>query len=485
MEYMALTKKIRIYPNKIMRDFIKHNIHYRQECWNKGLRTWQHMYHTQRQHLSKIIFKPSKDGMKEKPFYQKYLVMHTIIKKKNGKIISYKFKPVIRKYNATGRSVRDYIIDNQRSQSKQNIIYPNEILSNTIITDLDQSFKAYFDPSRPDSKKPKIKKYISFNGSYLDTQAHIRHGRIYPTTNSKMSKRKLYSQGITVKEDINDLNADKKRYSIRFIHRDNKFYASIAIKVPIKHLMPTGQVDGVDANVDHFNSTNKIVWLSKQPLYNHRLGQITYQKTRLGRLYDKIAHYQKVLANKRECVIKHAKKAHHKLSKDLWQTKNYQKIRCKLRQAYLKAYNVQHDIVQQYTSYLVKNHDDIYIEDLDVKHMKMGIASKGLHRSLFGYFRQVLTYKCKLYGRNLHIVDKWYPSTQVCPNCGFAKAGDNKITLKGNSKHHTNHDEFVCYHCGYHANRDEKVPVSLMRFNLADMIEIKQKQKLGQDYLVF
>lgn len=484
--FISLTRKVRIYPNADQRRFINRNIRYRQECWNKGIRTWQHMYHEQPKHLKSIVFKSYKGSkIKSKPSYHTHIAVKTTIRrnKKSHKIISYKFTPATRKYVPTGRSVRDNIIDKRRAQGVQEQVYPNEVLQNTLTNDLDQSYQAFFDPGRPDSRRPKIKHQIDANGSYFDTQAHIKNGRLYPTTNKLMTNRKLYTGGIKTAEDVSDLNSTK-RYSIRWLHHDGKYYAAIAVQVPIKHLMATGQLDGVDVNVDHFNSTNKIVWLCKQPVYDRKLGKIVYKRTRLDRLYNKIAHYQRTLANKCECVIKHAKKNKIKIDKSLWHTKNYEKLRLKLRKTYLKVTNIQHDIVQKYTNYLVKYHDDIYIEDLDVKHMMMGIASKGLHRSLFGYFRTVLTYKCKLFGRNLHVVDKLYPSTQICPNCGWAKGGDNKITLSGNKKHHTKHNEFICYHCGYRTDRDEKVPAALVRYSADSMKKIKNMQKKGEDYQV-
>lgn len=480
---------MRIYPNSSMKSFINRNIRYRQECWNRGIRTWQHMYHEQPKHVEKIVFTPKKDKkglkVKAKRFYKTHTVIKTMIKRNRQKqIISYKFTPVTRKYTPSGRSVRDKIIDANRAKQIEETVYPNEVFQNVLIYDLDQSYQAFFDPNRLDSKRPKIKQAVSDNGSYLDTQAHIRNGKIFPTTNAKMPNRKLYTGGIKCSEDISDLSNKNKRYRIRFIHRNQKYYVAISVKRTIKALMATGQWDGVDANVDHFNSTNKVVWLSKQPLYDRKLGKVVYQKTRLARLYDKIACYQRALAKKRECVIRHAKKNGQKPDKRLWRTKNYQKIQLKLHQCYLKVYAIQHDIVQKYTNYLVKYHDRIYIENLDVKHMKMGIASKGLHRSLFGYFRQTLAYKCRLFGRELVVVHAKYPSTQVCPNCGFAKAGDNKITLSGNQKHHTKHNEFKCYHCGYTADRDEKVPASLVRYSADSMAEIMKRQELGQDYQV-
>ncbi|PWT37248.1 transposase, partial [Limosilactobacillus reuteri] len=96
------------------------------------------------------------------------------------------------------------------------------------------------------------------------------------------------------------------------------------------------------------------------------------------------------------------------------------KTRAKLQRDYRKVTNIQRDIIQKFTTRLVSENDKIVIEDLVVKNMQMShVASKGLQRSLFGYFRQVLTYKCEWYGKELILANQHYPSTQRCSQCGY------------------------------------------------------------------
>lgn len=445
---MKITKLVRIYPNAKTRKFLIRNIKFSQEIWNKGIDTWENMYKHEKEYLIRTTFIPNH---RPKNVYRHYPDMH-IRPKKNGTVtfIPFKHNPV-----PSGRNVRDYVI----KHLSQTDLYPNVVIANTILYDLTQSYKAFFDPKRPDSKHPKIKYTITENGSYLDTQAHIKNGKIIPTANRLDPNRKFY-QPIKVSENIDDLS-DTKMHTIRFIHRDHKFFAAIIIDQPIKTLMKTGLDDAVDVNVDYFNSSGYKVQTTKG----------------LKPLYNKIAYYQRKLAHKRTVA---KKRNFHS-----WNSKRYQKLRFKLRTMYLKVQNKQHDIVQKFTNYLVKYHDTITIEDLDVKHMKMGIASKGLHRSMFGYFRQVITYKAQLFGRKLIIANKFYPSTQVCPRCGIAKTGNNKITLSGNRKHKTNHHEFICYYCGFKADRDEKVIPSLMRYNEHNISKIRKAQKQQLDYSIF
>ena len=111
---------------------------------------------------------------------------------------------------------------------------------------------------------------------------------------------------------------------------------------------------------------------------------------------------------------------------------------------------------------LYQRFDTIVIEDLDVKKMQMSKRAKNLHRSLFGQFRQIMEYKSKKFGKTLIVADRFYPSTQRCSSCGFVKTGDDKITLNGNLKHGTHHNEYICYQCGYEDDRDHNAVLNLL-----------------------
>lgn len=119
--------------------------------------------------------------------------------------------------------------------------------------------------------------------------------------------------------------------------------------------------------------------------------------------------------------------------------------------------------MQKFTTQLVTDYDKIVIENLAVKDMQMThVASKGLQRSMFGYFRQVLSYKCDWYGKVLILADKYYPSTQRCSECGHIKSGIDKITLQGNTAHKTKHHEYICYNCGVTLERDKNAVTNLL-----------------------
>lgn len=93
----------------------------------------------------------------------------------------------------------------------------------------------------------------------------------------------------------------------------------------------------------------------------------------------------------------------------------------------------------------------IGIEDLNVSGMmanrKLALAIGGMG---FYEFRRQLEYKCKLYGSELVMVDRWFPSSKTCSNCGTKK---ETLSLKERV--------FECDHCGLKIDRDLNASINL------------------------
>lgn len=434
MQTITLTKVVKLYPNNKNKKRLDFYMKQRDIYWNKCLSLWNNLYqtHTIYDHIKKIVFSPQIicNGKNKGKFKVD----------KKGKLV---IKAKVYHLNPNPSA---NLLERLIEQDKSNFDYlvPAHMIRLTI-KDLDYSFHAFFNTKQTDANYPKFKDLNKITGSYKDDCASIKNGKLRLATGSFDNNK---YPDIRTRPKL----PDQKLATSVICRKDNGYFLMFPVKVPVKQLMSTGLDDGVDVNVGHFNSTG--VCLNILP--DH-----------LQKLYQRTKHYQRMLAIKRN---KSDLNKNHKSNR-------YLAIREHLKRDHRKITNIQHNIVQKYTTYLVKYHDNIYIEDLDVKHMLMShVASKGIHRSLFGYFRQVLTYKCKEYNRNLIVVDRFYPSTQMCPNCGAIKTGDDKITLKGNKKHQTKHNEFKCYQCGYTADRDEKVVPTLMRYTKLMMKHIKKEQ---------
>lgn len=324
------------------------------------------------------------------------------------------------------RKVRNELV---RTKADWQYQYSSRCLQLAII-DLGNAWENFFDQALPNWGKPKFKSKKSSRQGFKSDRAKIVNGKLL------LDKPRDVNNWFPIKfKGARSLKGELKVVSI-FKER-NHYWAALPFDRQIKPLSKTSKATAIDINVGHFNTpTEKINTFPK----------------RLDFLYKRIKHYQKQLARKRRVNGKLAT-----------QSRNYQVMRTKLQRDYHRVANIQHDLIQKFTTQLVQNNQKIVIEDLAVKKMQMThVASKGLQRALFGYFRQALTYKCDWYGRTLILANRFYPSTQRCSNCGYIKTGNDKITLKGNQKHHTKHNEYICYKCGAVMDRDQNAVYNLL-----------------------
>ncbi len=299
------------------------------------------------------------------------------------------------------------------------------------VKDLANAWKNFFNKSQPDWGMPSFKSKKDPRQGFKTDRAKIVNGKLRldkPRSVSKEDWFDLSSYGALKMSEVKVVSIFKEK---------NAYYAALPYEEKIEYKSKTHQKTAVDVNVGPFNYTD---------------GQINVLPAKLQKLYKRIKHYQRMLARKREVNGKLATKSY-----------NYYVVRTKLQRDYRKVANIQNDLLQKFTTNLVDDYDQIVIEDLAVKEMMMThVASKGMQRSLFSKFRQILTYKCDWYSKELILADKTYPSTQRCAECGYVKKGDEKITLQGNKKHGTKHNEYICYECGYSNDRDENAVLNLL-----------------------
>ena len=298
------------------------------------------------------------------------------------------------------------------------------------ISDLGKAWDNFFNKAQVDWGKPKFKSKKAPRQGFKTDRAKIVNGKL------RLDKPHGIKTWYDIRfKDAKSLDGDLKVISV---YRENgKYWASLPFEVEIAKKTKTGKKTAVDINVGHFNYTE---------------GKINTLPNHLKKLYKRIKHYQRQLARKRVVNGRKATQSH-----------NYVKTRAKLQRDYRKVANIQHDIVHKFTTKLVSDYDKIAIENLAVKKMQMThVASKGLQRSLFGYFRQILAYKADWYGKEIVLASQFYPSTQRCSKCGYIKTGEDKIGLDGNQKHKTKHNEYICYECGAVMDRDENAVKNLL-----------------------
>jgi putative transposase len=169
---------------------------------------------------------------------------------------------------------------------------------------------------------------------------------------------------------------------------DGRWYVTFTVEAARPESLPqTGRAVGVDLGVTDFAVTS-----DAQRIANPR---------HLERRARNLVRYQRRLAR---CENGSANRA---------------KAAAKVARAHRKVRNARRDFLHRASTRLVREHDTIVIEDLNVAGM---VRNRRLARAIsgcgWGEFRRQLEYKCQLYGRELVVIDRWYPSSKTCSACG-------------------------------------------------------------------
>lgn len=95
----------------------------------------------------------------------------------------------------------------------------------------------------------------------------------------------------------------------------------------------------------------------------------------------------------------------------------------KVAKLHARVVDTRADFLHKVTTDLVRRFDVIAIEDLHVRGMtKNHRLARSLQDASFSTFRRMLEYKCQWYGRELRLVDRFYPSSKRCSQCGYILA---------------------------------------------------------------
>ena len=400
---MNLNHQVRLYPNKTMKHVLDSLCNYRRYCWNKAIECWIEQYEARSIGLPQLV----------------------IDKLKSKTELTIEEKELLSQYPIPSH----YSVQSELVTQKEDWQYAlsSRVLQQSV-KDVAIAWKRFFNnqdiAGRPTFKTSKAPKQ-GFKTDYA--RIHNSQLLLDKPHGYKGEWGTIRFKGLSI--------PDGKLSMCSITRTKGRYMATFTIDVEPTLLQRTGKKTAVDANVDHFDTTD---------------GRMTLKPETLNPLYDKVKHYQRILTRKR-CK-----------NPRMTNSKSYQVTRTKLQRTYERITNIQKDLLHKFTTDLYQHYDTIVIEDLDVKKMQMSKKAKNLHRSLFGQFRQMMEYKSQKFGKTLIIADGFYPSTQRCSACGFIKTGEDKITLYGNQKHGTRHNEYICYHCGYKDDRDHNAVLNLL-----------------------
>ena len=163
-----------------------------------------------------------------------------------------------------------------------------------------------------------------------------------------------------------------------------------------------------------------------------------------GEVFDN-CHFKKSQNNK-------IKRLQKQLSRKQKGSNNRNKARIRLAKLYKKIRDKKEYFLHYVSNSILNENQVICMEDLNVKGMsKNHKLAENILEMNFGEFRIMLEYKAKWYNRRIVFVDRYYPSSKKCHNCGYINKG---LTL--------NDREWICPNCGEVINRDYNAALNIL-----------------------
>ena len=213
-------------------------------------------------------------------------------------------------------------------------------------------------------------------------------------------------------------------------HSSGKYYISLLCKEEISELPKTNSAIGIDLGITDF-----AILSDGQKIDNNKF--TSKMEKKLKREQRKLSRRALLAKNK---------------GIPLSEAKNYQKQKRKVARLHEKVMNQRTDFLNKLSTEIIKNHDIICIEDLNVKGM---LRNHKLARSIsdvsWSSFVAKLQYKADWYGREIIKVDQWFPSSQICSECGH-KDGKKSLDIR----------EWTCPICHTHHDRDINASINIL-----------------------
>ncbi|MGW7520293.1 RNA-guided endonuclease InsQ/TnpB family protein [Streptomyces sp. NPDC054796] len=145
-------------------------------------------------------------------------------------------------------------------------------------------------------------------------------------------------------------------------------------------------------------------------------------------------------------------KAQRNLAKKARGSNNRAKARRKAARVHARIADRRRDLLHQLTTRLVRENQTLVIEDLTVRNMvKNHTLARAISDASWSEFRSMLEYKAAWYGREVVVVDRFFPSSKLCSTCG---------TLRGKMPLHVR--TWTCEGCGTAHDRDVNAAKNLL-----------------------
>lgn len=218
------------------------------------------------------------------------------------------------------------------------------------------------------------------------------------------------------------LPLESKILSATVSHRSGKFFVSLQVEEEYKLLKNNKKVIGVDLGIKTLATCSDGSWFDNpNPLRKN---------------------------------LKKLKRVSRQFSRKVKGSKNRQKAKLKLNRLHYRISNIRKDALHKATSKIVSENQVIVLESLSTANMMKNhclaraISDVGMYE-----FRRQIEYKAKWNNREVVFVDKFYPSSKLCSECGHKK---EDLTLADRT--------YDCLNCGLSICRDFNASLNLVKW---------------------
>lgn len=324
----------------------------------------------------------------------------------NRKINFYKENNISLTFNECSKELTQLKKENEWLQK------PDKCALQNTLRNLDIAYKNFFEKR---ANFPKFKSRKSFKDSYK-TSGYLKF---------ENNKIRIPKVGWIKTKEYKEISGRILSITISKT-KSNKFFASICVtEFDPEHFEKTNQNVGIDLGLKEFAIFN------------------TGEKINNPRFFVKS---QKKLA-----------KMQRKLSKKVFESNNYFKYKIKVARFQEKIKNQRLDFLHKLSIRLIRKYDIICVETLKVKNMMKNhkLAKSFQDVSLSEFIRQ-LEYKAKWYGKTISKIDTFYPSSQLCSNCGYKNSDIKNLDIR----------EYDCPICGTYHDRDVNAAINILNEGL-------------------